>query len=71
VRVAAELGQHPGAEDRAEPGLAGVDVSVLVSSKMLFHYLTECVDLVVECSDEAHFAGGDDGERCLHCWRLA
>src|SRR5215207_4562400 len=38
VRVVAELGQNPGAEDGAEPGLAEVDLSVPVPTKMLGHH---------------------------------
>ena len=38
VRVVAELGQHPGAEDRSQPGLAGVDLSVRVPAKTLGHH---------------------------------
>ena len=43
--VVAELGQHPGTEDDAEAGLAGVDLSVRVPAKMLAHHLAEGVDL--------------------------
>jgi hypothetical protein len=39
VRVIAELGQDPGAEDDAQAGLAGVDVSVQVAAKMCGHHL--------------------------------
>ena len=34
VRVVAELAEHPGAEDLAEPGLATVDRDVRVPAKM-------------------------------------
>ena len=45
VRVVAELGEDPGAEDHAESGLAGVQLSVRVTAKMLGHHLAEGVDL--------------------------
>ena len=37
VRVVAELAEDPGGEDRVEPGLAGVDLSVSVAAKMCAH----------------------------------
>ena len=37
VGVVAELGQHPGAEDRSEAGLAAVDLNVRVLAKTLLH----------------------------------
>ena len=39
ARVVAEFGQDPGAEDDAEAGLAGVDLSVRVMAKMGGHHL--------------------------------
>jgi hypothetical protein len=50
VRVVAELAEDPGREDRAEPGLAGVDLSVPVAAKMRAHHLAELVNLGVEVS---------------------
>ena len=66
VRVVTELGQNPGAENGAEPGLTEVDLSVPVSAKMLGHHLLQRVDLGVERGDEADLADHDRGVGLLH-----
>ena len=38
MRVVAELAQDPGRQDYAEPGSAGVDLSVRVPAKMCAHH---------------------------------
>jgi hypothetical protein len=38
--VVSELGQHPGAEDHTEAGLAGIDLIVPVMAKIVGHHLT-------------------------------
>jgi hypothetical protein len=43
-----KFGQHPGAEDRAHPGLRQDDLSVRVPAKMLLHLPLQDVDLFVE-----------------------
>ena len=47
VGVVAELAEDRGAEDDAEPGLAGVDLSVRVPAKMVGHHFPELGDLSV------------------------
>ena len=58
--VVAELGQHPGAQDRSQPGLAGHDVSVRVPAKTLGHHRLQLADLGVQLGDQPHRAGHDD-----------
>ena len=45
VGVVAELAEHPGAEDLTEPGLAAVDLSVGVATKMGVHLPLQRGDL--------------------------
>lgn len=58
VRVVSELGEHPGAQDRPEPGLAQVDLSVRVPAKTRLHLAPERPDL----GDQ----GVDDGDQRAH-----
>jgi hypothetical protein len=69
--VVAELAEDPGREDRAEPGLAGVDLSVPVAAKMRAHHLAELVNLGVEGLDDGDLAGHDGGVGGLDHRRLA
>jgi len=66
VPVIAELGQHPGAEDHTEAGLAGVDLSVPVTAKMVGHHLAQLGDLAIHGGDEPDLAGHDGRERRLY-----
>src|SRR5215471_5167714 len=64
--VISELGQHPGTEDHAEAGLAGIDLSVPVTAKIAGHHLTQLDDLSIEHGDEPDLAGHDRRERRLY-----
>jgi hypothetical protein len=65
VLVVAELGEHPGAEHDAEAGLAEVDLSVRVLTKMCLDLLLHGLDLAVEGAQDRHLGahGGRVGSR--------
>ena len=69
VGVVAELGEHPGAEDRSQAGLGQVDLSVRVPAKMRLHLPLQGLDLLVEGGDhrdqgpDRGGVGGGDGGR--------
>jgi hypothetical protein len=64
--VISELGQHPSAEDHAEAGLAGIDLSVPVTAKIAGHHLAQLGDLPGQGADEPDLAGHDRRERRLY-----
>ena len=51
MRVVAELGQHPGAEDRSQAGLGQDDLSVRVLTEMRVHLPLQHLDLLAEGAD--------------------
>ena len=59
MRVVAELAEHPGAEDRSQPGLGAEDLSVRVPAKIRLHLLLQDADLLVQGDD--HRDQGPDG----------
>ena len=67
--IVAEFSEDPGGEDRAEAGLAGVDLSVRVLAKMGAHHRTQLVDLGAQGLDDGDLAGHDGGiGRLDHRW---
>lgn len=56
-RVVAERAQDPGREDHTEPGQAGDQLSVPVTTQMLGHHLTQGFDLLVEGADDRDLRG--------------
>ena len=64
--VVAELAEDPGAQDHAEAGLAGVDLSVRVPAKMVGHHRTQLVDLGVQRLQERNLTGHYRGVGGLH-----
>ncbi len=71
MRVVAELGHGPGAEDDAQAGLAGVDVSVPAAAKIASHHLAQLLDLGVQRADQGNLPGHDGGVGGLDRRRLA
>ena len=51
MRVVAELGEHPGAEDVSQAGLGQVDLSVRVPAKIRLHLALQGLDLLVQHGD--------------------